>query len=268
MFDFKKDSQANKNMLIVILAKDLDEDKRPLLGLPSLHVQFAIEHALKHHTSVVVLSRNGKIYDLSHSKIDNFTIDNATKETRDLKNQIIQLKTKSQLIPLEKQNNKFDQELVIGNMIYLTEEAGDSLRKLNEQKMMENGLIRVQICNFFNRTIVSSTDDFEFDIIPTNDKFVEKIIPNFCELSIPGNWSIISKKGTIAIDIHAMKKDFDKIKGPLNQFLSESSNLMEEIQNKLKLLLKKYSIPESSVKATVINIDKPNQKELKNPSGY
>lgn len=66
-----------------------------------------------------------------------------------------------------------------------------------------------------------------------------------------------------------MKKDFDKIKGPLNQFLSESSNLMEEeIQNKLKLLLKKYSIPESSVKATVINIDKPNQKELKNPSGY
>lgn len=221
--NIKKESK-DTNLLIVILA---DNSRLKMQGLPIIH---ALSHARKHtNTSAIIVMTNGEIIDLANADLNNIKLEGEQKTSEGEDYLPIALnQLKNEIKPLR--DSHFDLSLVIGGEpgeINITEELAMELSKFNKARMNEKGVIRIQICNFADKTVGVSTN-----------LFANEITPQFCSCSIPEGYSIIAPRDTRAIDLAKEGNsllsvlNFNKHKGRLKRLLS-SKNSNEEIIKKI-----------------------------------
>ncbi|CBJ11701.1 hypothetical protein LLO_1340 [Legionella longbeachae NSW150] len=212
--------------MVVILADDY-QLKMP--GLPIIHAL----HHVKHHknASAVIVMTNGAILDLATTDLKKIKLDEKQKTRNGEAYLPIALnQLKDQVKPLGE--NRFDLALVIGGEpreVNITEELAVELFKFNKARMNEKGVIRIQICNFADKTIGTSSK-----------VFANEVTPDFCLCSIPKGYSIIAPQGTRAIDLPKEESNFmdttifDEHKVSLKHMLSDKKNISnEQIINKI-----------------------------------
>lgn len=241
---FKAGSSKDNNLLIVILADQTDE-RGPVLKTLPLTLKHARKHALKNtkyqHTSVIILSDDGNIVDLVKYE-PTFTSDNFSINANDLQQlkDILKLfKNSSGIKELPEGPQVFDRELIVGNMDRLSFEASEALKNMNLYHLKANSFIRIQICNFGARKI-QDVNEIEYG------NFVQEIVPVSCQLSIPGNYSIISDKDTRAIDLEINSKDFHRYKSHFKQLLNENKSI-EEIAESISDFIDRNNINANNI---------------------
>ncbi|MGL5742011.1 MAG: hypothetical protein ACRCXC_05410 [Legionella sp.] len=113
--------------------------------MPALTVLHGLKQTEVFDVCTVIADTNGGICDLTTTSNDQLDIiDPNTQRAIDL------LRSKSSTLSGE----QFDKVLIIGNMSVLSEQIATNLRQFYEATVDEEGLIRVQICNFSTRRVI------------------------------------------------------------------------------------------------------------------
>lgn len=247
MSNLNKNSAEEKNkdrLMVILLCETYRFEHKPELNIDPLeykHIHKHINTNGSKNCCVVIAEPDGTLHDIVNANFNQFKITSKLRETEQKNSAKSELVSPEEMFRKifniwqqsvsgmnEKEKHSFNKVLIVGKTTtHFTQSLAESLKKVIQNNLKDNGEIRVQICQVKNKKIED-----------TDTLFFNYITPSNCHLTIPSQYSIIFGSDTRAIDVnHNLFFAFKKHKARLLQ----TKNTNEQIMNFFSDTFKKSS---------------------------